>query len=195
MIKDIDFIRDNHTIHATSYGEFDRGVVLCPPHPMFGGNRHDPRLVSIVKELAANNISSLCVDYSRYTGGREEIRDILSVIASFSKELVSVGIIGYSYGAVIASQTVAQTSVELSGMVLISVLKSVNGLESDLNSDCRKLMISGLRDSFVAGDFQDLYNSAKGEKEKFVLDTDHFFVGFEDIMATRIREFFCEVFF
>ena len=56
-------------------------------------------------------------------------------------------------------------------------------------------MISGLRDSFVAGDFQDLYNSAKGEKEKFVLDTDHFFIGFEDIMATRIREFFVNCFF
>ena len=195
MRKDVDFKRENHIIHSTLYGKFDKGVVLCPPHPMFGGNRHDPRLVSIAKELAANNISSLCVDYSKYTGGSEEIDDILFVISSFSKELDSVGLLGYSYGAVIASQAASQTSVELSGLVLISVLKSVNGLESDLDSDCKKLMISGLRDSFVAEDFDALFNSAGGEKEKLVLDTDHFFMGFEDMMAKRIREFFCGLFF
>ena len=195
MRKEVDFIRENHVIHATLYGNSDKGVVLCPPHPSFGGNRHDPRLVSIANELAANNISSLCVDYSEYTGGREEINDILFVISSFSRDLDSVGLLGYSYGAVIASQAASQTPVELTGLVLISVLKSIDGLESDLKSDCKKLMISGAEDSFIEGGFDALFDSAKGEKEKLVLETDHFFEGFEEITAKRIRKFFCGLFF
>lgn len=194
MSKEAVFERDGRIIHATQYGESDKGVVLCPPHPLFGGNRDDSRLISIASELSKKNICGLCVDYSDYTGGVEEVKDILQVISEFSKNLDAVGLVGYSFGSVIASLAAAQTDIDLKGLVLIALIKEINGLKSDMSSKCKKLIIYGTNDSFVTGNIDELFNSTPGEKEKLTYETDHFFSGYEDKMAKKIGEFFSERF-
>lgn len=184
--------RGSNEIHATLYGKSTRGVLLCPPHPKYGGNRNDFRLVEIANKLANSDISALCLDYSAYTGGGEEVKDVVFVLEYMGKTMTSLGLSGYSYGAVVASNAAAQFQ-NLRGLVLISPLREVDGLKIDLSSTCKKLIIYGLRDGLVAGDIDRLYALAKGEKQKLSLDTDHFYSGYEGNIARAVLEFFSEL--
>jgi uncharacterized protein len=193
MSEELSFRRGGHEIYATLYGQFSRGVLLCPPHPNYGGSREDSRLVAIASELADFKISALCFDYPVYTGGLEEVKDTISGLEFMGKTMTSLGLLGYSYGAVVASNASIQFP-GLKGLVLISPLVEIDNLKTDLNSSFQKLIIYGSQDHFVTGGIDKLYNSAQGEKEKLCLDTDHFFAGFEEVLAANVRDFFLKVF-
>lgn len=183
--------RGSNKIRATLYGKSVRGILLCPPHPRYGGSRQDLRLVAIADELANSDISALCLDYSAYTGGTEEIKDALFALEYMSETMTSLGLLGYSYGAVVASNAAAQFQ-NLKGLVLISPLRKINGLKIDISSTCKKLIIYGLRDDFVTEDIDEIYDLSKGEKQRLSLDTDHFYFGYERDIARAVVEFFRE---
>ena len=82
----------------------------------------------------------------------------------------------------------------------MSILRKVDDLEANLDFDCPKLFVHGKHDSVALyPDFEYLYAKARGRKEKFVLNTDHFYM--ENYPATinsaskRIRKFFEEELF
>ncbi|HEX7474831.1 MAG TPA: hypothetical protein VF318_02605 [Dehalococcoidales bacterium] len=181
--------RGSHEINLTLYGKSPFGVLLCPPHPRYGGNREDSRLVTIADELAAAGLFAACLDYSAYTGGAGEIDDVLFVLGSLGKNLASLDLLGYSYGAVVAANAAARFQ-SIKSLVLMSPLIKIDNLQIDLNSPCRKLIIYGLHDDLVAGNIDELYKSAKGKKQKLSLDTDHFYLGYETAVARAVREFF-----
>jgi hypothetical protein len=191
-VKEITLKYGDKSLQATLHGDdLACGVVLCPPHPMYGGNRKDVRLTTIAHELAKANISALCVDYERYTGGREEVEDILSALSYMKERVNGLGLVGYSYGAVVASNAVSML-LEIEGLVLISPLKKVNGLRLKPNLACPKLLIYGLHDPFIASDIDEICSNFEGQK--LTLETDHFYLGYEEVIARAVREFFCEVF-
>jgi len=196
--QEVSFKSKGETLPATFYDNSSVGVVLCPPHPLYGGNRNDTRIVRIARELASHDISALCIDYGSYGKGVKEVENVLDAASWMRKRARSLGLLGYSFGAVVASNAAART--EVKGFVAVSILRKVNGLEANLNFDCPKLFVHGKRDDVASyREFEDLYAKAKGRKEKLVLDTDHFYV--ENYPATinsaskRIREFFEKVFF
>jgi Predicted hydrolase of the alpha/beta superfamily len=155
--------------------------------------RRDSRLVAIANELADYDISALCIDYCSYTGGAGEVEDTLFALSYMEGRVSSLGLLGYSYGAVVASNAAAKFH-NISGLVLVSPLKRINGLGIDLSSDCSKLIIYGARDSFVINDVDELYRLAEGEKRGLPLDTDHFYLGYERAVAEAVREFFKDAF-
>lgn len=193
MSEELLLQRDNHKIYATLYGHYSWGVLLCPPHPNYGGSRADSRLIAIASELAISGISALCFDYSAYTGGIEEVKDAVHGLEHLQKTTTLIGLVGYSYGALVASNAAAQFQ-NLKGLALISPLKQIGSLKFDPNSNCHKLIVYGLHDDLVTGDIDELYNSAKGEKQRLSLDTDHFYDGYKKVLARSVREFFQKVF-
>ena len=192
-MEEITLHRDSKEFHATLYGRLAHCVVLCPPHPMYGGSRRDFRLTEIANELADHGISALCIDYCSYTGGTEEAKDVLFALGYMKERVLSLGLLGYSYGSVIASNVAAKFS-GIKGIVLMSPLRGVNSLEIDLSANCKKLIIYGMRDLFVVKDIEELYRLAKGEKQRLALDTDHFYLGYEKAVADAVREFFYDTF-
>jgi len=193
MSQEISFQRGSHTINATLYGQFSDCVLLCPPHPQYGGNRGDARLVAAAGELEKSGIAALCLDYSEYTGGVEEVKDIIFVLESLGRTRASLGLLGYSFGAVAASNASARFP-NLKGLVLISPLKKIDHLKVDLSSSCPKLIIYGGQDRLVNRDIDKLYDSAQGEKHRLILDTDHFFAGYEEVLSRAVRDFFLNIF-
>ena len=185
------------TLVATLYGTSSVGVVLCPPHPLYGGSRNDTRIVRVAKELASNNISALCIDYGSYGEGVKEVQSVLDAIMLMRRRVSSLGLLGYSFGAVVASNAAVQA--EIDGFVAMSILRKVNGIQADLNFGCPKLFVHGKRDNVVPySEFENLYIEARGRKEKLVLDTDHFYMEnyptIIDLASKHIRRFFEEVF-
>lgn len=107
-----------------------------------------------------------------------------------------MGLLGYSFGAVVASN--AAVRAEIDGFVAVSILKKVNGLTANLDFDCPKLLVHGKRDNVASySEFEHLYTEARGRKEKLVLDTDHFYMEdyptIIDSASRSIRRFFQEV--
>lgn len=187
----------DETLFATLYGSSSVGVVLCPPHPLYGGSRNDTRVVKVAKELSLHDISALCMDYGRYGKGISEVKNVLDAISFMRKRVNSLGLLGYSFGAVVASNAAARS--EIDGFVAMSILKKVNGLKANLDFSCPKLFVHGVRDTVAPySEFERLYTEARAVKKKLVLDTDHFYM--EDYPATinfvseKIREFIEELF-
>ena len=72
--QEVSFKSNGETLPATFYDNSSVGVVLCPPHPLYGGSRNDARIVGIARELASRNISALCIDYGSYGKGVKELK-------------------------------------------------------------------------------------------------------------------------
>jgi uncharacterized protein len=193
MSHEIIFQSGNREIYATIYGRSKKGVLLCPPHPNYGGSSQDFRLVSIAEELVNSGISAVCFDYSDYTGGTREVEDALLVLDSLNKTMDSLGLLGYSYGSVVAANAVSRCS-QVKGLVLISPLMKIDSMSIDLTSSCKKLIIYGLQDGLIIKDIDALYDLASGEKQKISLDTDHFYTNYESALASACREFFQKTF-
>jgi len=194
--KEVTF-EGREVLHGTLYGDSEVGVVLCPPHPLYGGNRNDTRLVRIAKELALHNISTLCIDYGSYGGGAKEVQDVLSALSHMEKKVRSLGLGGYSFGAVVASNAAAKTA-KIRGFAAMSILKRVNGLEASLEFVRPKLFIHGRLDDIAPyPEFERLYSKVKGEKEKLILDTDHLYLENYpeaiDLASKRICKFFSKL--
>lgn len=197
--REVSFKSKGETLLATLYGNSSVGVVLCPPHPLYGGSRNDVRIVRVARELALHNISALCMDYGSYGKGVGEVQNALDAISYMRKRAPSLGLLGYSFGAVVASNA-AVRGAEIEGFVAMSILRKVNGLKANMDFDCPKLFVHGRRD-YVApySEFESLYAEAGGRKQKLVLDTDHFYMedypAIIDLASKSIRRFFEEVFF
>lgn len=195
------FRSDNETLHATLYGDpssaYSAGVVLCPPHPLYGGNRHDTRIVKVAQELAGHDLLALCIDYGSYGKGVREVQYVMGAVAFLrEKGVSSSGLFGYSFGSVVASNVAAASS-DIDGFVAMSILRQVNGLTAKLDSDCPKLFVHGRRDEVASYvDFERLFAETKGVKQKLILDTDHFYMDnyptVITIAAETIRRFFEE---
>lgn len=193
----ISFRSEGETLSATLYGDSSAGVVLCPPHPLYGGSRNDTRIVKIGRELASYNISALCLDYGSYGKGIREVQNVLDAVLFLQKKVCSLGLLGYSFGAVVASNAVAHTS--LDGFVAMSILRKVNGLDANLDFDCPKLFIHGRHDNVASySDFESLYAEASGRKRKLVFETDHFYMDnyptIIDSVSRSVLQFFQDVF-
>jgi alpha/beta superfamily hydrolase len=193
----MNFKSRGETLVATLYGTSSVGVVLCPPHPSYGGSRNDTRIVRVAKELASNNISALCIDYGTYGEGVREVQNVLDAIMFMRRRVSSLGLLGYSFGAVVASNAAVQA--ETDGFVAMSILRKVNGIKADLDFGCPKLFVHGKRDNVAPYlEFENLYIEARGRKEKLVLDADHFYMenypAIIDLASQHIRRFFEEVF-
>lgn len=172
-------------------------VVLYPPHPLYGGSRNDTRVVRVARKLASYNISALCMDYGSYGEGVREVENVLDAISLMRKRVHFLGLFGYSFGAVVASNAAVHTEIE--GFVAMSILKEVNVLKAKLDFDCSKLFVHGRCDNVAPySEFKNLYRQARGRKEKLVLDTDHFYMEdyptIIDTASKRTRIFFQEVF-
>ena len=192
------FTSRGETVPATLYADSSKGVVLCPPHPLHGGSRHDTRIIRVARELASHDISALCIDYGSYGKGVKEVQNVLDAICFMRKRVDALGLLGYSFGAVVASNVAVQTDID--GFVAMSILKKTNGLTANLHFDCPKLLVHGKRDKVAPySDFEQLYKEVSGTKRKIVLDTDHFYMKnyptIIDLASKNICEFFLHIFY
>ena len=200
QFMEVAFKSGNETLQATLYGDLSAtssaGVVLCPPHPLHGGSRHDTRIVIVARELSKHDLLALCMDYGSYGGGIREVQYVVDATAFMrTKGISPLGLLGYSFGAVVASNAAVAATAD--GFVAMSILRRINDLTAKLDSECPKLFVHGRRDNLASySDFERLYAEAKDAKQKLILDTDHFYMdNYPTVIRTAaetIRKFFQE---
>ncbi len=80
-------------------------VVLCHPHPQYGGNRHNPVVAALHTTLPRSGVASFRFDFrADFDGGVGERLDAHAAIELVAERVahLPVAVVGYSFGAWIA---------------------------------------------------------------------------------------------
>jgi alpha/beta superfamily hydrolase len=83
------------------------GIVICHPHPLYGGNRMNPMVTALFESLPARGFAALRFDFrAEHDHGNAEQLDIiaaLDVLAGLTD--APLMLVGYSFGAIVALNT------------------------------------------------------------------------------------------
>jgi alpha/beta superfamily hydrolase len=89
----------------------ERGaVVVCHPHPLYGGNRHNIVVEAVFRALPTTGFRALRFDFRTDHGdGVAETADVVAAIDAITEGAradVPLFVVGYSFGAAVALRTV-----------------------------------------------------------------------------------------
>lgn len=173
-------------------------VVVCHPHPLFGGDMNSSVVVAICAGLAERGIASLRFNF-RQTGDGETLNLSASRDVEIGLQLLDgwelansarLGVAGYSFGAA----AIARASDHLeSAKALALVAPPVAAVrKSSLGADTRpQYFVVGGRDRLV--DPEALSEVVSGMETPATFETldgaDHMLGGYEQSVGERVAEF------
>jgi uncharacterized protein len=174
------------------------GIVVCHPHPMYGGDMHNNVVDAVCQTAAADGIVALRFNFrgaggseGSYDNGVGEQDDVGAALA-YLRELpevdgARVALAGYSFGAAIALQAVDE---RLNAFIAVS-LPTTMPLK-DVRVACPALFISGDEDQYSdAGELTRLVRGLGSKAElKLLPGLGHFWFGVERDLQAIISPFF-----
>jgi alpha/beta superfamily hydrolase len=173
-------------------------VAVCHPHPLYGGDMHNPVVVALCRAAAAQGITALRFNF-RGVGGSQgsfgdgvgERADAVAALAHLRQlsevDAGRMGIAGYSFGAA-AALIAADES--LRAVVAVSTPTIARGL-SEISVRCPALLVVGERDQVAPPSRLASLGQAVGAQAEFAVvpGADHFWVGAEDRLAELVSDF------
>jgi alpha/beta superfamily hydrolase len=194
-----DLILEGMTVVPESKGPFP-GVVVCHPHPQYGGEMNNNVVVPICLALAQASIASLRFNFrgvgasqGKFSEGVEEREDVISAISYLSTlesvDKERIGLCGYSFGGAVSLE-VAPIDERVKALALISPEISTYAPMKQYTKP--KLIVCGGADQFVSIiSLQRLAEELPPPNDfELVSGADHFWGGYEDKVAARVAAFF-----
>lgn len=186
-------------LHEPAAGGSSPAVVVCHPHPLYGGDMQSEVVVSICERLVAGGIAALRFNFrgvggseGSFGGGEAEQEDVRGAITYLREsgpvDPENLGLVGYSFGAAVALST-AEPGVR----ALAAVSPPLPTFDSvRLEPDIPLLLVAGDRDEFAGGPRLAEAASALGGRVQvtFIPGADHFWWGHVDALAETVAEFF-----
>jgi uncharacterized protein len=178
------------------------GVVLCHPHPQYGGSMDNNVIDSLCEYLTAESILSFKFNFrgagssqGSFDNGIGEQKDVLAAIAFLSgREEInggSLGLAGYSAGSA-WGLSAAWQDIRIKALAAISPPLSM--YDFTFMHNCRKpfLFISGSEDPLVpSGELEALSRTLPLTNQYRIIDgADHSWWGYENIAASKVAAFF-----
>lgn len=175
------------------------GVVVTHPHPQFGGSMYNNVVDAICEKLESSmvalkfNCRGVGRSQGRSSGGKEEEKDVEAAIEFLkTTDIVNatrIAFIGYSWGTYVGLP-VTYKNPDIKVVVCISCPVGLWNYNYLRECSKPKLMIVGSHDTFAPKDkTESLFNRLLDPKELFFVDTDHFYMGQEITMASKVSEF------
>lgn len=177
-------------------------ILICHPHPQFGGNMLNNVVSEIFNHSIKNNISCLRFNFravggstGAHSSGRGELSDVKACIDFLinNKKVENIFICGYSYGAAIGCSAV-NYSEKIIGYAAISFPWDFIDMKYKKLSQTNKpkLFIQGDRDDIANyNKFQEHYDYYLDPKEfRIVSGADHFYGGYEETAAVEVFKFY-----
>jgi alpha/beta superfamily hydrolase len=177
------------------------GVVICHPHPLYGGSMDNNVVYAISRALAKKGIASLCFNFrgvgrseGAHDGGQGEIDDTLAAIAFMAgrSEIESgrVGLAGYSFGGAVALNAAMQ-----SGRIKAVAAVSPPEIPELSNYARPRLILCGSEDNLIPASFilqqkEKITGPDGAGAVEVIKGADHFWHGYEEVLAGRIASFF-----
>lgn len=172
------------------------GVVVCHPHPLYGGDMDNNVVVAACQALVARGFAALRFNFrgvgesdGAFDDGRGERDDVgaaLAHLASLSEvDAKRIGLIGYSFGAIMAAEV---ASGDLRALALVSPPLAFTDLK--VVWGCPALLLSGDMDTLAPADRLRVVAEAPGVELRTVPDADHSWWGYEDVLGAALADFF-----
>ncbi|PKB65190.1 MAG: hypothetical protein BZY80_00830 [SAR202 cluster bacterium Io17-Chloro-G2] len=179
-------------------------VVMCHPHPLFGGNMDNNVVTAITFALVEKGFATLRFNFrgvgnseGEHTKGEMEGEDLLSALEMLKAwpgvDGKRLGLAGYSFGSSVVLGN-ASAHKKAKAMALISPpLRAVESTQ--LRKDKRPVFIvSGDKDKLVQSD--GLGSALDGFTNRpecqIVEGADHFWAGYEGQMVPQVCRFFAQ---
>ena len=174
-------------------------VVVCHPHPLYGGAMDNNVVMAVCFALVKSSIAALRFNfrgvgnssgsYGNGIGEQDDLRAALDFLSTL-KEIDSqrIGLAGYSFGGVVAA-TVADKDNRVKQLALISPALNEAGW-AQLKEYLRpKLILIGDADTSVPfHPFQRFFGDAG--QYQIIAGADHFWSGFEEELSGKVARFF-----
>ena len=181
------------------------GVVVCHPHPQYGGDMRNNVVVAIIQGLLAQGIAALRFNFrgagrstGTYSEGVGERDDALAAFAALREhdaiDPARVAIAGYSFGANIALSLAPYLDDALG---VAAVAPPLQGLSRPdiLDYAKPKLIVAGDGDAFAhADEVRAVVERMEGEAHlRALAGADHFMGGYEADIAEAAGAFFASL--
>jgi alpha/beta superfamily hydrolase len=173
------------------------GVVVCHPHPLYGGDMDSPVVLTATQAGARANLATLRFNF-RGVGGsggawdegrgeQDDVRMALSHLRGLLRPPARIALAGYSFGAAMAA-AVAAGGESLAGLALIAPPLARLGLPAAPPAvDGPLLVVAGSADTYCPADALASLAAAWPLATVTVIDgADHFFFGELDALDTAL---------
>ena len=177
------------------------GVVVCHPHPMFGGSMDSPIVQAMCSALDGMGAATLRFNFrgvgaseGRFDRGEGEQDDLRAAVDTLRRwpgvDGKRIGVAGVSFGAVVALEAVRRLKAVGAVAALAPTIGGVRRSKLDRFKGPKLLMV-GDRDLLVPHEeLSDLVAEMPPPTEWHVMaGADHTFVGLESEAAARAAEF------
>ncbi|MCA1834494.1 MAG: alpha/beta hydrolase [Actinomycetota bacterium] len=180
-------------------------VVLCHPHPLYGGSMSSALLPALQRRLCAAGITTLRFNFrgagrsdGRYDDGRGEVNDALAALDQ--PTATPLVIAGWSFGAVVAMHAALRSAriSAVAGMAMpLATVQNIRSPEAPSPSEMRRwgkplLMITGERDVIAPPEPAEAWAAEAGGASVRIKGADHLFTGFSEDVGTALLQFLIE---
>jgi len=177
-------------------------VVVCHPHPLYGGNMSNNVVLAICQALAQWSIAGFRFNFrgvgksegtfGEGTAEQEDVKAALSFISTTPDiDQKRIGLAGYSFGAGVALPVALQDE-QVKLLALVSPALSDSGWEQLKGYTKPKFLISGNHDFVIPlPQFeQHIKNIPEPKHCQVISGADHFWQGYEEEVAQKVAQFF-----
>jgi len=178
------------------------GVVVCHPHPLYGGNMDSNVVLAVAFALAERGFATLRFNFrgvgsseGRHGKGQVEQQEVLGALELMKAwpgvDGRRLGVAGYSFGASVVLDNPALHRKARAFALISPPLRALESTELGTN-DHPILVVVGDQDKLAQSDrFPSVLESFDHPPTCHVVaGADHFWFGYEDQLAPQVAEFF-----
>ena len=180
-------------------GANGKGVAITHPHPLYGGTMNNPVVETVQRAFQQRGYASLRFNFrgvgssqGNHDNGIGEQDDVRAAIAYVENRNVrSVDLAGYSFGAWVNSGVVADGRTSIRSMVMISPPVGFIEFENISALTSLKLVVTGSKDDIApAEQIRDLLPAWNPDAQFEIIDgCDHFYMGYLDSLRSIITQY------
>ena len=180
------------------------GVVVCHPHPMFGGDMNNSLVLAVCRSLVEDgfvtfrfNVRGVGNSEGTFTKGEKEHEDVRAALELMKRwpgvNRRALGLVGYSFGASVVLTGLSKNKI---GRAFVAVSPPLAAMEHPgvAKDERPKLFIVGDRDRLVPhSSLRGKVDSLDGSVDfRMVPGADHSWRGYEEEVARETGRFFAD---
>jgi alpha/beta superfamily hydrolase len=175
------------------------GVIICHPHPLYGGDMHNNVVNAIEKGFADKGFTTLRFNFrgvgaseGSYGEGQGEVEDLVGAVEFLKNQIdkdAAIMLAGYSFGAWICSMATSRLE-RIDGLFLVSYPFAFYESNTLRNYEGKIFLFGGkLDDIGPVAQLMDVYKVMPTiQKSLKIIPTDHFYWGKEEEITAFIKE-------
>ncbi len=178
-----------------------KAVIICHPHPLYGGNMDNPVVMTIAESFFEKGFTTLrfnfrgtCNSTGMFDDGNGEQEDVKAVMSWLNKEgYKNIFLAGYSFGARMNALVVSK-GCEIEDHIMVSPPAGFMSFDDIDKMPSTGLIVTGANDEIAPSDLvQDhIHRWRIAPRYLIIEDCDHFYSGCLGRLKTILTDYLSE---